>query len=479
MSKDPIDAFIDEYVNAIHDHSAAIFAGAGLSIPAGLVNWKDLLRDIAADVGLSVNHENDLVAVAQYHFNEHNRHRINQALITEFANRSERTENHKLLASLPIRTYWTTNYDRLIEQALEDAGKTPDVKTTPENLATTAHRRDAVVYKMHGDVAQPHEAVVTRDDYEQYSQKRQLFSTALQGDLVSKTFYFLGFSFSDPNLNHIMARVRVLLTQNKNSLLPAAACLNSGDFKKRQEFDYASVKQDLQIRDLKRYGLTALLVDSYAEYTNVLRRISQRFRRSRVFIAGSAASYEPWSEAGAQHLIHEISRGLVLEGFSVVCGAGTGVFHHVVNGVLDALARQNTREISERLLLRPFPLNITNEEQRKRRWTEYREQILEEAGIAVFLFGNKRGSDGGVVLADGMEEEFQIAVQQGHAVVPVGCTGTWRSPFTSGSVRIQSNFFPRRGYKDRLLALSKKGTPNEVAAQVVAMVKKLRDEAAS
>jgi hypothetical protein len=81
--------------------------------------------------------------------------------------------------------------------------KTPDVKTTVENLATTVPRRDAVVYKMHGDVSQPDKAVVTKDDYESYESHRHLFSTALRRDLVSKTFLFIGFSFNDPNLNYV------------------------------------------------------------------------------------------------------------------------------------------------------------------------------------------------------------------------------------------------------------------------------------
>ena len=127
--------------------------------------------------------------MAQYHVNERGgRHRINQALVTEFAERASLSENHRLLAALPISTYWTTDYDDLIEQALRGARKRPDVKATVEALAVTLPRRDAVVYKMHGDISQPDKAVVTRDDYEAYDETRRLFSTALQGDLVSKTF---------------------------------------------------------------------------------------------------------------------------------------------------------------------------------------------------------------------------------------------------------------------------------------------------
>ena len=50
---------------------------------------------------------------------------------------------------------------------------------------------------MHGDVERPTDAVLTKDDYERYDMKRPLFRTALQGDLISKTFLFVGFSFED------------------------------------------------------------------------------------------------------------------------------------------------------------------------------------------------------------------------------------------------------------------------------------------
>ena len=46
--------------------SAALLIGAGLSRPAGFVDWKQLMRQCAEAVGLDVRREYDLVAVAQY-----------------------------------------------------------------------------------------------------------------------------------------------------------------------------------------------------------------------------------------------------------------------------------------------------------------------------------------------------------------------------------------------------------------------------
>src|SRR5260370_10924128 len=119
-----IEAFIDTFVSDISDGTASVFAGAGLSVASGYVNWSELMRDIAAELGLDVDRETNLVAIAQYHLNERrNRTRINQKIIDEFSQGHTLNENHKILARLPIDTFWTTNYDRMIETALEESGK--------------------------------------------------------------------------------------------------------------------------------------------------------------------------------------------------------------------------------------------------------------------------------------------------------------------------------------------------------------------
>ncbi|MDA1571020.1 SIR2 family protein, partial [Bacillus cereus] len=198
-----VELFIKDFTKEVMEENAAIFAGAGLSMSVGYVSWAKLLEPIAQEIGLDVNKENDLVSLAQYYCNENqgNRGRINQIILDEFSRKVDLTENHKILARLPIHTYWTTNYDRLIEKALEEENKIADVKYTVKQLATTKVKRDAVVYKMHGDVEHPSEAVLIKDDYEKYSIKMDPYIKALSGDLVSKTFLFVGFSFTDPNLD--------------------------------------------------------------------------------------------------------------------------------------------------------------------------------------------------------------------------------------------------------------------------------------
>ena len=247
-----IDNFIEKFSAEILEDNAAVFVGAGLSMSSGFVSWKELLRDIALELNLDIDKENDLIAIAQYHVNaSRNRGELNQRIIDKFTKETRQSEAHKILARLPISIYWTTNYDTLIEDSLRTNNKKVDTKISQSNLTTNISKRDAVVYKMHGDISRSDEAVITRDDYETYNDKRQLFTTILQGDLISKTFMFLGFSFEDPNLNYILSRIRNLLGENKRTHYALFRKIQQKDYATHEDYDYALIKQNLLIEDIR------------------------------------------------------------------------------------------------------------------------------------------------------------------------------------------------------------------------------------
>jgi len=430
-----VENFISKFCKAIHDGNAAIFAGAGLSRKAGFVNWKELMRSIASELDLNVDKEHDLIAIAQYHVNHkgNNRHSIDQLIVEEFDRNAESTENHKILSQLPISTYWTTNYDKLIEQSLEEAGKTAEVKITVPNLSLNNARRDAIVYKMHGDVSQPQDAVLTKDDYESYNEKRQLFTTALQGDLINKTFLFIGFSFDDPNLEYILSRIRTLLGANQRNHYCLIKKIDKKDYTSKvnnnyseqdavSDFNYDLAKQDLRIRDLQRYSIYSVLVEDHDDIPNILKRIEERIKRSTIFISGAAESFSnQWDKKQVNTFGYELGNRLV-EKYRIVTGFGIGIGSSVLNGCLDYIFKTKYRHLDDYLVMRPFPQNIEDDQVRKKLWTKYRHEMLSHAGIAIFVFGNKI-ENGNVVLSEGMMEEFEIAISQGVKVIPIGATG--------------------------------------------------------
>lgn len=212
--------FIKNYAKAIQEGYAAVFAGAGISVGAGYVDWKGLVAPFADEMGLDIDKEYDLTRVIQYYINyKRRRNGVSQTIINKFISYEESTETIDLLTQLPVQTYWTTNYDKLLEKNLEKQNKKVDVKVTDKNLTTNVYDRDVVIYKMHGDVSNPDEIVLSKDDYELYNDTHSLFTTALRGDLVTKTFLFIGFSFEDPNLDNILSRIRVLLGNETRNII--------------------------------------------------------------------------------------------------------------------------------------------------------------------------------------------------------------------------------------------------------------------
>lgn len=88
MATVSIERFIEDYSKSLSDGTAAVFAGAGLSIAAGFVDWKGLLRPLAEELSLSLDREHDLVQVAQFHVNRHsNRHDLADLILNQFSTR--------------------------------------------------------------------------------------------------------------------------------------------------------------------------------------------------------------------------------------------------------------------------------------------------------------------------------------------------------------------------------------------------------
>lgn len=413
-----INSFIKHFAKEVKENNAAIFAGAGLSVAAGFVDWKKLLKPIADDLGLDIQKEDNLVSLAQYHCNEQgrNRHRINQLLIDEFSKDAKLTENHRTLARLPITTYWTTNYDKLIEKALEAEYKVPDVKYTVDQLATTRPKRDAVVYKMHGDIDHPAKAVLIKEDYEKYHIDYASYIAALTGDLVSKTFLFLGFSFTDPNIEYTLSRIRATYTEHQRQHYCIMRRVARPDCVDDDDFAYKSRKYELFVNDLKRYNVTALLVDEYSQITEILHKVEQLYKIKTVFLSGSAHEFGAMGKDSADEIVDNISRSLVRKDFKIVSGYGLGMGMRVINGAMEEIYSRGTKATDEKIMVRPFPQSSAA------MWDDYRKDMISHAGIAIFMFGNKL--DGGnVVLANGVRREFEIAVEKGAYVVPVGATG--------------------------------------------------------
>jgi len=404
--------FLKEYSRALREGDAALFVGAGISRAAGYVDWKQLLKEIAEELELDIDRETDLVALAQFHVNRRGgRDRLNQLLIDEFLEHVELTPAHHLIASLPVSTVWTTNYDDLLEVAFEAAHKRTDVKRRRDDFAVTRKRTDATIYKMHGDKTSPAEAILTKEDYETYDGTRELFTIALKSDLAKKTFLFLGVSFSDPNIMYVLGRMKQLLESNGRKHYCLLKAPNAADAYDARRFTH-------WLSDLHRYNIQPIIIDTYDEVPAILAELNRRSHLRDIFISGSAADFSPLGEEKFRELCRQLGAELIGKGFNIVSGFGLGVGDSVIVGAMQSLRRND----DERLQLWPFPQQVPAGTDRAAFWRQYREKMMSNAGICIVLAGNKRVADA-IAPADGVRQEVEIALAQGKLVVPVGATG--------------------------------------------------------
>jgi hypothetical protein len=281
---------------------------------------------------------------------------------------------------------------------------------------------------MHGDATLPNEAVIIKDDYERYAVDKAPFLTALNSELLSKMFIFIGFSFTDPNLDYVLSRVRIYMKEAQRHHYHFVKKLNKDDYikeGKEVDFDFDSRKQDLFVNDLVRFGLQPVWVDTYPEITAILSEIEDIYKRKTVFVSGSAEDYHLWDSRVGQAFVHKLSAELIANEFRIVNGFGWGIGSAVINGALSQIYDSPERFSRDQLIVRPFPQFPTGGKTLEILWDEYRNDMISFAGIALIIFGNKKqdATSATPIEAGGVYKEFEIAKAKKLFVIPVFATG--------------------------------------------------------
>ncbi|UUX35207.1 SIR2 family protein [Fundicoccus culcitae] len=429
------DELIREYVRALTNGNAALFAGAGLSIPSGGLSWAKLLEKEAKNIGIDVHKEHDLTSVAQYIYNESGSRQVITDLLKNHINEYGKVnENHKILSALPINKIWTTNYDDYIEKSLMEANKAYDVKKSVDDMTSESDDAETTIYKMHGDIGNLNNTVILKDDYELYDTKNEVFLNALQNDLINHTFLFFGFSFDDPNLQNILSKVRIMIGDSgrrhycilKKVSIDDQEFINLESNEKEEAFKNRKNMQRLRVNDLKRYNINAVLVDDYKEMTDILTHIKYSFLSNTVFVSGAydkVESFLGFENDEATRVAGEFTKKLGFrlcqENYKVKSGFGLGVGRNIVQGFLDAEAYAGRSKLSKDLTIHPFPAGYSQEQNHT-----YREKIMVDAGICIIVFGNKTDPvNGDIIKSNGILDEYSVAKEYGQFIIPIGLTG--------------------------------------------------------
>jgi hypothetical protein len=196
------------------EQKPVVFVGAGVSIDAGLPGWARLLVDLS---GLPAGGEqdalwalasSDALAAAEVVARllgkgSPDAEVLLAARVKEKLAPDETATmpglGHRLLAALPAEGYVTTNFDRLLENALG-----PEVAVMPHQPTTPGKRW---VLKLHGTVGEDG-LVLTRRSYLRYDARSRGLLSLVEASLLLRHLVVVGFSFTDQNFFRAVDSVR-------------------------------------------------------------------------------------------------------------------------------------------------------------------------------------------------------------------------------------------------------------------------------
>ncbi len=133
--------FLKDYPEALIGGVGAVFVGAGVSMSVGYPSWAKLLAEVGEELGVHSGDLNDLAALAQWSIQESGgATRVRNVIKQEIGVEYSIPITLEIIARLPVKYIWTTNYDRLIERAFNAINRPIDTVSGAADLALRATR---------------------------------------------------------------------------------------------------------------------------------------------------------------------------------------------------------------------------------------------------------------------------------------------------------------------------------------------------
>lgn len=236
-------------IDAINSGNAWAFVGSGCSADAKFPVWDGLLElvisEAASVAGALPGREANAVrsqqkakrlpeafSVLKSHYGDTF---INEIVTTIFSRDAAPGQLTTTLAEWPFAGYATTNYDHLLETALERHGGWTSIgNTASENRKISGDVRSVVWHPHGGAKLGPKNArlVIASTDYDEIYPAGSPTLSALDALFRMRTIVLVGFGFSDPDLVNTLERVGRLITPSRQGFAFLANC----DQAKRDEF---------------------------------------------------------------------------------------------------------------------------------------------------------------------------------------------------------------------------------------------------
>ena len=197
--------------NAINTKKLVIFAGAGISIDAGVASWGKLIDKIKKDLDLPEN-ETDYLKIPQIYYNERQEKEYIEKIRKVLGHKKlKHNEIHEEIFALNPEHILTTNFEDLLEQVINK--NSLPFSLVKQDVDLPYSNNTKLLVKIHGDLESTN-FVLKEDDYINYSKDHPLIEAFINSVFATKVVLFIGYSFNDYNLKLIVQNVRNILGNN-------------------------------------------------------------------------------------------------------------------------------------------------------------------------------------------------------------------------------------------------------------------------
>lgn len=400
-----LERFLNLVVEAILQENTSLFLGAGSSMQYNAPNWNNLINNI--------------------HNGYTSGNNIEKAQHAEFKGIDIKTEISKQISCLNIdyekentylnylldfdyKSIWTTNYDQIIEEILKKKKKPYLSIYKYCHFQKLSYPGGGFLFKINGSYNDAKTIVITKEDFMNYRKSHEAYLILLKRELLCHNFLFLGCSFEDDILRICIKDILNCIQNSSDNYITNHFAIIAEKNEEKLEF----ISKDLS----RHYNIKCLNVKSVEQAYRISYGISYKAKFSTVFISG-AKKYERHSddeEIGKLFCQKLITAFMKYEEFpfKFISGMGMSIGHFICGTVKQKCKGKNQNRY---LQMEPFP--FTSKEDND----IHRENIMNKAGVFIFIFGDYNECPGNIEKSGMWREYLQAKRDIQNIIIPLPC----------------------------------------------------------
>lgn len=203
----------DSLISSVKARKAILFAGAGVSCTLGLPLFDALTNYLEERLSFHEAGDFDFPMLSEYYLLETGRESELLDWMRETWQPSGidigASKAHNCIVDLAFPVIYTTNYDCWIERSFEARGKPFRKIVSVTDLAQSTSNETEII-KFHGDLEDWSSIILTESSFLRRMSLEEPLDIRLRSDSQAQSILFVGYSLSDPNIRHLLYKLRQL-----------------------------------------------------------------------------------------------------------------------------------------------------------------------------------------------------------------------------------------------------------------------------